>query len=55
MPLTFLRYRYGTLIVFANYLIEMKEGHRTNDEVTFPDWLRERREITTLLGRKSLD
>ncbi|EMD34003.1 hypothetical protein CERSUDRAFT_117523 [Gelatoporia subvermispora B] len=46
-------YRYGTLIVFANYLIEMKEGQAP--EVTFPTWLRERREITTLLGRRSLD
>ncbi|KAI0330242.1 hypothetical protein GY45DRAFT_1323965 [Cubamyces sp. BRFM 1775] len=45
-------YRYGTLIVFANYLIEMREG---KDEVSFPAWLQERREITTLLGRRSLD
>lgn len=47
------RYRYGTLIVFANYLIEMKE--RKNEEITFPEWLHERREITKLLGRRSLD
>lgn len=47
------RYRYGTLIVFANYLIEMKEGQVP--ETSFPAWLRERREITTLLGRRSLD
>jgi len=45
-------YRYGTLIVFANYLIEIKEGKR---EPTFPEWLREHREITKLLGRRSLD
>ncbi|KAL1739364.1 inositol hexakisphosphate-domain-containing protein [Schizophyllum fasciatum] len=45
-------YRYGTLIVFANYLIEMKE---TSAEVTFPVWLAEHREITKLLGRRSLD
>jgi len=44
-------YRYGTLIVFANYLIEMKE----NTEITFPEWLQEHREITKLLGRRSLD
>ncbi len=46
------RYRYGTLIVFANYLIEMREGQ---GEVSFPEWLQTRREITTLLGRRSLD
>ena len=46
------RYRYGTLIVFANYLIEMKE---TSAGVTFPVWLAEHREIAKLLGRRSLD
>ncbi|OBZ72108.1 Paladin [Grifola frondosa] len=46
-------YRYGTLIVFANYLIEMKEGK--GEEVAFTAWLQERREITRLLGRRSLD
>ncbi|ESK95344.1 metal ion binding oxidoreductase [Moniliophthora roreri MCA 2997] len=46
-------YRYGTLIVFANYLIEMRE--REGPEVTFPTWLAEHREITKLLGRRSLD
>ncbi|KAI0649419.1 inositol hexakisphosphate-domain-containing protein [Trametes meyenii] len=46
-------YRYGTLIVFANYLIEMREG--PSDETSFPAWLQERREITMLLGRRSLD
>ncbi|KAI9061062.1 hypothetical protein FKP32DRAFT_1576534 [Trametes sanguinea] len=45
-------YRYGALIVFANYLIEMREG---KEEVSFPAWLEERREITMLLGRRSLD
>lgn len=47
------RYRYGTLIVFANYLIEVREG--VSGEEKFPEWLRERREITMLLGRRSLD
>ncbi|KDR78950.1 hypothetical protein GALMADRAFT_244621 [Galerina marginata CBS 339.88] len=47
-------YRYGALIVFANYLIEMRERGEA-PEVTFPDWLHERREITKLLGRRSLD
>uniref|UniRef100_A0A8H7Y3N0 Inositol hexakisphosphate-domain-containing protein n=1 Tax=Psilocybe cubensis TaxID=181762 RepID=A0A8H7Y3N0_PSICU len=47
-------YRYGTLIVFANYLIEMREP-RNGPETTFPEWLHEHREITKLLGRRSLD
>ncbi|KAI0264344.1 inositol hexakisphosphate-domain-containing protein [Gloeopeniophorella convolvens] len=46
-------YRYGTLIVFANYLIERRRGEASQD--TFPAWLAEHREITKLLGRKSLD
>lgn len=46
------RYRYGTLIVLANYLIETKES---NLDVTFSTWLLEHREITKLLGRTSLD
>ncbi|KAG6902828.1 hypothetical protein C0995_010713 [Termitomyces sp. Mi166 len=45
-------YRYGTLIVFANYLIEMKDPARV---VSFPEWLRTHREITKLLERESLD
>ncbi|KAL0572602.1 hypothetical protein V5O48_009363 [Marasmius crinis-equi] len=45
-------YRYGTLIVFANYLIEMRER---GEEIRFPTWLEEHREITKLLGRRSLD
>lgn len=47
------RYRYGTLIVFANYLIEIKE--EKGSQVTFPEWLREHTEITKLLERRSLD
>jgi len=46
-------YRYGTLIVFANYLIEVQEEE--GPQVTFPEWLQEHREITKLLGRRSLD
>ncbi|KAH9945040.1 inositol hexakisphosphate-domain-containing protein [Epithele typhae] len=46
-------YRYGTLIVFANYLIEIRESK--TGEVSFPSWLEERREITMLLGRRTLD
>jgi len=46
-------YRYGTLIAFANYLIEMQETKVS--DVTFPDWLKEHREITNLLARRSLE
>ncbi|EIM91392.1 uncharacterized protein STEHIDRAFT_153038 [Stereum hirsutum FP-91666 SS1] len=46
-------YRYATLIVFANYLLDKRE-HREGD-VSFPEWLSEHREITKLLGRQSLD
>ncbi|THG97465.1 hypothetical protein EW026_g4541 [Hermanssonia centrifuga] len=46
-------YRYGTLIVFANYLIELRE--QDGPTASFPDWLREHREITKLLSRRSLD
>ena len=40
--------------MFANYLIEMR-GWEKGKEVTFPEWLHERREITKLLERRSLD
>lgn len=50
-----IRYRYGTMIVFANYLIEMKEGGGSGTQTSFPDWLKERREITMMLSRRSLD
>ncbi|KAJ1307486.1 hypothetical protein OPQ81_001585 [Rhizoctonia solani] len=45
-------YRYGTLIVLANYLIERR---LRNIRSSFPTWLKEHREITRLLGRRSLD
>ncbi|KAG6374346.1 inositol hexakisphosphate-domain-containing protein [Boletus reticuloceps] len=48
-------YRYGTLIVFCNYLIEMRESTGKGEEKPFPAWLREHREIAKLLGRRSLD
>jgi len=47
-------YRYGMLIVFANYLIEMREGTNAND-ATFEQWMGEHREITNLLQRRSLE
>ncbi|KAJ6610725.1 inositol hexakisphosphate-domain-containing protein [Mycena sp. CBHHK59/15] len=46
-------YRYGSLIVFANYLIGLQD--KKEPEATFTDWLKERREITKLLERRSLD
>jgi hypothetical protein len=46
------RYRYGTLITFANYLIECRENTLTT---RFPAWLAEHREISNLLSRTSLD
>ncbi|KAG2017712.1 hypothetical protein CC2G_007200 [Coprinopsis cinerea AmutBmut pab1-1] len=49
-------YRYGTLIVFANYLIEMRARKDADSPFpSFPDWLHEHREITKLLSRRSLD
>lgn len=51
--------RYGALIVFANYLIELKElaAQKEPGSVgtpSFPEWLKERREITTILSRRTL-
>jgi hypothetical protein len=43
------------LIVFSNYLVEMQESGGDVGETSFPSWLKERREIKTLLGRRSLD
>ena len=48
------RYRYGMLIVFANYLIEMRES-RSSEDVTFEKWMEGHREIAKLLQRRSLD
>ena len=42
------------LIVFANYLIEMRESTNSED-VTFEEWMDEHREIAKLLQRRSLD
>lgn len=49
------RYRYGTLIAFANYLIEQRFRSKGALEATFPAWLTEHREITKILERRSLD
>ena len=42
------------LIVFANYLIEMKEEAKSSD-VTFEKWMEKHREIANLLKKRSLD
>ncbi|KAH8117959.1 inositol hexakisphosphate-domain-containing protein [Phellopilus nigrolimitatus] len=50
-------YLYGTLIIFANYLIELKELSKQKDArslPSFPVWMKEHREITTILGRRTL-
>ncbi|KAL4066939.1 inositol hexakisphosphate-domain-containing protein [Scleroderma yunnanense] len=48
-------YRYGTLVVFANYLLEVRQLSGKGQEMPFSTWLREHREIEKLLERKSLD
>ncbi|KZT41862.1 hypothetical protein SISSUDRAFT_1069720 [Sistotremastrum suecicum HHB10207 ss-3] len=53
--MTLILSRYAALIVFANYLIEAKEKSIDFRELPFPMWLKEHREISTLLARHSLD
>ncbi|KIY62129.1 hypothetical protein CYLTODRAFT_494858 [Cylindrobasidium torrendii FP15055 ss-10] len=48
-------FRYATLIVFSNYLIEVQKADDVGKGVTFPQWLTQHREITKLLERRSLD
>jgi len=48
-------YRYGTLIVFANYLVEVEKKRIDLTIQPFPEWLSEHREITQLLSRRNLD
>ncbi|KAF8577784.1 hypothetical protein K439DRAFT_1417887 [Ramaria rubella] len=48
-------YRYGTLIVFANYLVETREQRTDPNTKPFSLWLNEHREITQLLTRRSLE
>jgi len=43
-------HRYATLIVFANYLLE-----GPTSSVPFPAWLKEHREITTIMNRLELE
>ncbi|KAL7413408.1 inositol hexakisphosphate-domain-containing protein [Mrakia frigida] len=56
-------YRYGVLITLANYLIEkraeLKQASSSSspsaDSTSFPDWLRDHREIKTVMRVSSLD
>lgn len=48
-------YRYGTLIALTNYLMERKAFRPVGQDQSFPVWLREHREITNLLGRRTLE
>jgi len=48
-------YRYGALIVLANYLIEKRKLQLGTQDQSFPAWLQEHREINTLLARRSLE
>nr|XP_031859044.1 uncharacterized protein CI109_005550 [Kwoniella shandongensis]KAA5526116.1 hypothetical protein CI109_005550 [Kwoniella shandongensis] len=48
-------YRYGALIVLANFLLETKEQGISLDEVDFPAWFEQHREIRSILSRKTLE
>jgi len=48
-------YRYGLLIVLANYLIQTRSKPDRTEVPTFSAWLKERREITNLLSRRTLE
>jgi len=45
----------GAIIVLANFLLETKEQGLAPDEVDFPEWLQQHREIRNVLSRKALD
>nr|XP_019043261.1 hypothetical protein I302_07836 [Kwoniella bestiolae CBS 10118]OCF22191.1 hypothetical protein I302_07836 [Kwoniella bestiolae CBS 10118] len=48
-------YRYGALIVLANFLLETKEQGIPLKETDFPAWFDQHREIRSILSRKGLD
>ncbi|WWD04103.1 hypothetical protein V865_002168 [Kwoniella europaea PYCC6329] len=48
-------YRYGALIVLANFLLETKEKGIPLKETDFPAWFDQHREIRSILSRKGLD
>lgn len=45
----------GAIIVLANFLLETKEKGQSPDEVDFPEWLQQHREIRNVLNRTTLD
>ncbi|WVR08265.1 hypothetical protein IAU60_005312 [Kwoniella sp. DSM 27419] len=48
-------YRYGALIVLANFLLETKEQGIPLNNADFPGWFEQHREIKSVLSRKGLD
>ncbi|RSH87875.1 uncharacterized protein EHS24_000393 [Apiotrichum porosum] len=48
-------YRYGMVIVLANFLLETKEQGTPIDEADFTRWIFQHREIRNVLSRKTLD
>ncbi|OXH32476.1 hypothetical protein J008_03246 [Cryptococcus neoformans] len=48
-------YRYGALVVLANFLLEMKEEGIPLEKTDFPAWLDKHREIRTALSRSTLE
>ncbi|WRT69446.1 uncharacterized protein IL334_006432 [Kwoniella shivajii] len=48
-------YRYGALIVLANFLLEIKEQGIPLKDADFPAWFEQHREIRSILSRKGLD
>nr|KIR85732.1 hypothetical protein I308_03840 [Cryptococcus tetragattii IND107] len=48
-------YRYGALVVLANFLLEMKEEGIPLEKTDFPAWLEKHREIRTVLSRSTLE
>ncbi|OCF37043.1 hypothetical protein I316_00947 [Kwoniella heveanensis BCC8398] len=48
-------YRYGALIVLANFLLEAKEQGIPLNKTNFPAWFEQHREIRSILSRKGLD
>ncbi|ODO07006.1 hypothetical protein I350_04372 [Cryptococcus amylolentus CBS 6273] len=48
-------YRYGALIVLANFLLEMKAEGIPLEKSDFSTWLQKHREIRTILNRSTLD
>lgn len=48
-------FRYGVLIVLANFLLEAKAQGTPLEDADFPGWLAQHREISNVLSRKTLD